>query len=311
MYYTPNLFIAGAAKSGTSSLHNYLHQHPNIFMSEDKEPHFFSHSFSSVGPDPKCQEEYLRLFSNTEQYSFRGESSTGYMVFPNVVENIQKNLKNTPKFIFLLRNPIERAYSHYWWLRGRGVESRSLREAVSADMGQKPDPKNPVKGFGGYYYYFAFGQYGTYISPFIRTFGPENILTITTTQLKKNAVETLNLCFSFLTLPRYENISIVNSNETIIYSHPKISRFFHSLGSQSIVSKVLKKTLSKQTFYQLLTLRNRVAHTIDSYQKSRSSYPPPNVEDHQWLQQLYTPDVKLLRQMTNQPFQEWAEDFPL
>ena len=93
----PNLFIPGAGKSGSSSLHNYLKLHPDIYMSELKEPHFFSHDENYFS---KTQtEKYYELFKNGKKYKYRGESSTGYMVFPHVIDRIKMD-KKKPKFIF-------------------------------------------------------------------------------------------------------------------------------------------------------------------------------------------------------------------
>ena len=74
----PNLFIVGAAKSGTTSLHNYLNQHPDVFMCTPKEPHFLINN--DIGKDRIpvgiCSEnEYLNLFLAGEEKKYRGESS--------------------------------------------------------------------------------------------------------------------------------------------------------------------------------------------------------------------------------------------
>ena len=93
----PNFFIAGAAKSATSSLNDYLRQHSEIYMSEVKEPHFF-------GWDKAYQkglDSYAFLFVDGTGFKARGESSTGYMVFPNVIERIKSTISE-PCFIFIL-----------------------------------------------------------------------------------------------------------------------------------------------------------------------------------------------------------------
>lgn len=108
----PNLFIPGAAKSGSSSLHEYLKFHPDIFMSDIKEPHYFSHKENYYNR----KSEYYGLFENTRSYKYRGESSTGYMVFPGVIDRIKNDIGDA-KFIFVLRNPIDRCFSHYHWVR--------------------------------------------------------------------------------------------------------------------------------------------------------------------------------------------------
>jgi hypothetical protein len=71
----PNLIIPGAAKSGTTSLHKMLGQHPDIFMSRSKEPHYFSRKQT-----PHGLAKYESLFDQSGDCPVRGESSTSYMV---------------------------------------------------------------------------------------------------------------------------------------------------------------------------------------------------------------------------------------
>lgn len=75
----PNLLIVGAAKSGTTSLHNYLKQHPAIFMTEHKEPHFLINSEigeSRVHKGVITLEEYKKMFETKRGYSYKGESTS-------------------------------------------------------------------------------------------------------------------------------------------------------------------------------------------------------------------------------------------
>ena len=102
----PNLFIPGAAKSGTTSLHELLDLHPNISMSCVKEPHFWTRlEFENF--TKKDIGNYLSLFDEKKNAKYRGESSTGYMVFPSFIEHLKQHYDSQPKFIFILRNPID------------------------------------------------------------------------------------------------------------------------------------------------------------------------------------------------------------
>ena len=83
----PNLLIVGAAKSGTTSLHNYLSQHPDVFMSKHKEPHFLINNEIGLSRIPKGINkinDYSNLFLNSENYQYRGESSAMYLQFPEI-----------------------------------------------------------------------------------------------------------------------------------------------------------------------------------------------------------------------------------
>ena len=115
----PNLFIPGAAKSGTSTLHEILNYHPNISMSSVKEPFFWVNQ-NFLHYTQKNWDNYLSLFKEKKNATFRGESSTGYMLFPEFLDRIKILEVENLKLIFILRNPIDRIYSHYWYLKGGG-----------------------------------------------------------------------------------------------------------------------------------------------------------------------------------------------
>lgn len=306
----PNLFIPGAAKSATSSLHEYLGRHPQIFMSRTKEPHFFSTDLNFQDNFPEKLQAYARLFEDGESCLFRGESSTGYMVFPGVVERI-KNTIPDPRFIFIFRNPIDRAYSHYWWLRGRGYETRTFSEALLADMYDVPHSENRIKGGGGYRYYFAFGMYGAYLRSFMNVFGRERVNIITTEGLKGNLAQTLNACFCFLGLESLEKINPIRTNETIVYQHAQLYGFLSTAGSQTRFRDVLKNGLPVGVYKKLINLRGAMANLVGKMMKSRKTYPPLTIEERFWLGSLYREDVNILREITGLSFDVWAKDFPV
>lgn len=107
-----NLIVQGAAKSGTSTLHSLLNQNPQICMSSEKEPHYFCRKEKyRLGP-----REHNALFKvgSEDNIKFYGESSTGYLPWPNAIEKIQRDLTN-PKIIIILRHPVERTFLHYRW----------------------------------------------------------------------------------------------------------------------------------------------------------------------------------------------------
>ena len=83
----PNLLIVGAAKSGTTSLHNYLKQHPQIYMSDHKEPHFLINS--EIGKDRIHKailklKDYKEMFKTQKHYLYKGESSVMYLAYHNI-----------------------------------------------------------------------------------------------------------------------------------------------------------------------------------------------------------------------------------
>jgi len=112
----PDFLIIGADKAGTSSLYNYLNQHPQILPCITKEPRYFSEFYDKgIKWYKSCfTHSYLEYFKkNILKKKFRtGEASANYYWHPHVAKRVHDTIPNA-KIIFLLRNPIDRAYSDY------------------------------------------------------------------------------------------------------------------------------------------------------------------------------------------------------
>jgi hypothetical protein len=106
----PNFFIVGAPKCGTTAMSEYLRTHPDICFSEPKEPSFFNTDFSSKFRTVKTQEEYLSYFQCKNKEKVVGEGSTWYLYSKEAVPNILKFNPNS-KFVVMVRNPVDMAYS--------------------------------------------------------------------------------------------------------------------------------------------------------------------------------------------------------
>ncbi|HDL01569.1 MAG TPA: sulfotransferase, partial [candidate division Zixibacteria bacterium] len=123
----PNFLIAGASKSGTTSLHSYLKQHPMIFMPVKESRFFVSEIFENLSPkDPRYEHiikytifnyyDYVKLFENVNNEHAIGEAGTLYLYYYKIaISKIKKYLGNN-KIIIILRNPTDRAFSAYMHL---------------------------------------------------------------------------------------------------------------------------------------------------------------------------------------------------
>ncbi len=181
----PNIFIIGAQKSGTTSLHYYMSQHPEIFMSEPKEPGYFRE-------EPKSQEQtdwYYSLFDGAkEHHKYVGEGSTDYAKIPQYQGVVERIAKVSPKakIIYVMRSPLKRLVSHYWHTvrpLPTGAQTKDLYQAVKSSE-----------------WYLAFSDYLRQITPFIETFGRENIHFIFFEELVSKPKEVLADLFSWLEL---------------------------------------------------------------------------------------------------------------
>ena len=176
----PNLVIIGAMKSGTTSLHYYLSQHPDIFMSQPKELDFFVAERNWA----KGLEWYEAHF--TEPTPIRGESSTFYTrchVYPGVAERMHSVIPNA-RLIYVLRDPVERIPSQYRQRMLMGKEPRSFSEALE-DLSDDNMYLNDSR------YYMQLEQY----LPF---YPKERILVLSFEELRDQRLATLKKTFQFL-----------------------------------------------------------------------------------------------------------------
>ena len=196
----PDFIVIGAARCGTSSFYEYLNQHPNILLPCQKELNFFPHKVQH-GLD-----WYLAHFPTvTDTPDFMtGEATTSYFESPIVPHLLHRTFPNT-KLILLLRNPIERALSwHYHKVRA-GRETRSLDDAIFAEL-KRLSPMNisdlrqlgyqsPNNLLGGLYVYK--------LQRWIDTFGAENLLILTSEDLYDQPAAIMAETWNFLGLPPY------------------------------------------------------------------------------------------------------------
>ena len=296
--FLPNLFIPGAAKSGTTTLHELLNLHPEISMSKVKEPVFWNNkNFEKYIEQDWLN--YKKLF--VEKSKICGESTTSYMYYNSFIENINKNYKKSPKFIFILRNPIDRYNSHFWWMKGLGLEKNKIKNVLNIESRinfEEYDyyPKN----------YFQFGLYSKWIQRFIDNFGLENIKVITLEKLISNRLNTINSCFDFLGLKKLESIPEKTSNKT---TRIKYSFLYHFIRKSSIgkmnYTKIGKIFLSNKSIDRI---KNKLKDIITNWKTEEFEYEPLQSEHRNHLKDAgYFSDVKKLKEIFDYSFNEWKD----
>ena len=131
-----DFFIVGAPKAGTTSLYHYLNEHPQIEMSSQKEPDYFSDTaIQEQGMYYRknridTEEKYYSLFNVESKNVIFGEASVSYLFYKSVAGDIKKYNANA-KIIIILRNPIDRAFSHYLMDYRLGLVSDTFDEIVN------------------------------------------------------------------------------------------------------------------------------------------------------------------------------------
>lgn len=193
-----DFIIPGAMKCGTSTLSKILSEHPQVSFSDPTEPNFFSHSKDWRSEVSK----YHGHFEKKDGVIY-GEKSTGYTKYPffnlNIWEDIYEYNKEM-KFIYLVRNPIDRVISHYMHSYQRGYTKSSLEKAIIEESE-----------------FIDFGRYYTQIKPYIDRFGIQNVLIVDFEDLMKSRVSVLKEVAFFLNIDfaGFQGYRSIHQNATI------------------------------------------------------------------------------------------------
>ncbi len=184
------LFMVGTTKGGTSSLHLWLNQHPDIALSRRKELHFFC----------SCPAPHLRAASTYEEYlthlttnvPVTGESSPCYLYYPETPQHIYQRFPSA-RILVSLRDPVERYWSHYLMndiYRPTGLDAITVLDRC-LEQGRS-DALNDL---------FGLGLYCEQLQRYMSVFGPPRMKVIFLEELESDAEATLTSVFDFLELP--------------------------------------------------------------------------------------------------------------
>lgn len=173
MVKKPNFLCIGAQKAGTSSLHVILRNHPQIYLPEVKETHFFDW-------DEKYQnglDWYLEQFyADVGNERAIGEITPNYMYDKNAPERICNHLGKAVKLIFILRNPADRAYSQYLMHKSKRSEKNSYAESVRIGVELLRTGKDYPLNTNHPFHYLNRGFYDAQINMLLKFFKKENML---------------------------------------------------------------------------------------------------------------------------------------
>jgi len=283
----PTFFIIGAPKAGTTSLHYYLDQHPQIQMSANKEPRFFAGPENGVPYAPGRIDrlvEYEQLFD--PNVGARGEASTDYATYPRregVPERI-KALVPEARFLYLVRDPIPRTISHYQMRVAFLGERRSLQEALS----DFSDPSSP---------YIWPSLYASQLERYLRHFPGERILVIDQAELLAERRSTLRKIFAFLSV----DDTVVSSRFDEVLSRSREWRAY----SPSYV-RIVEHALAPTLRWIPRGIRRSLRRSAE-----RVLWPPletPTLDDgmHARLSELYAGEAERLRGLTGKAFPTWT-----
>jgi hypothetical protein len=201
----PDFLVIGAARSGTSALHRWLGGHPQLFTTAIKEPHFFAFAggerpaFQGPGDAETINrvavtepDRYRALFAKARTGQRAGESSTSYLYYGQTLGNIQRWL-GAVDVVAVLRDPVERAYSAYLYMRAQGREPIADFAAALA-----LDEERIAAGWQHIWHYRHLGYYYRQLSPFFEELGQQRVHVVVYDDLRARPRQTLAGILAFL-----------------------------------------------------------------------------------------------------------------
>lgn len=210
-----SFIIAGGQKGGTTALYKFLNQHPDLSMSVIKETNFFStEEFWNSGAN---YQKYIAFFRAGIKPKIYGEASPSYMLYHDVVAQRIYNYNPDMKLIFIMKNPIERAYSQYKMHVKKFNLNLPFDECIKIAL-EQPEEDIVLHKKSGFStktikLYLKFGHYSDQIKSFQRYFKPQQILFLLTEDLMDNHNETVEKVFEFIgAQPIHINSEIVHSS---------------------------------------------------------------------------------------------------
>ncbi|MCC6544793.1 MAG: sulfotransferase domain-containing protein [Nitrospirae bacterium] len=286
----PNVIIIGVQKGGTTSLFDYMSQHPQVYAPPAmKEFPFF------------CREDYfcrgLKWFSGffedwkNEKVILHGYVNYIYHYEPSAKRIFEYNKDS--KLILILRNPAERAYSAYWQARKMGIESiESFEEAIEAEKARLHGDFIERSGLT----YIDHGFYSKQLSHFYKYFDEKDILFILFDELVKDPKAALRQVFAFIGVdPVIDDISLAVQNPA-------------GLPRNKAVQSLLATTLPLPAFLKdMMPLDKRIM--IKSFLKrlniKDTSYPPLGEVVSRHLLNVYREDILALQDMIQKDLSRW------
>ena len=289
----PTFLILGPAKCGTTALASFIASHPDVFITNPKEPHFFDGNYE-IGIDGYLEKYY----SGWSKEIAAGEATPSYLSTPYVADRIKQNFPHI-KLIVILRNPIERAYSSWWMRHARGMEPLSFESAINNELSQstisEEDVQRNVQNVRAgkrihIRNYLDTGHYADHLERYFNKFPMHNIKVLFSSQLRKDHEQTIRDIWNFIEVDASQPIPDPHAvNEALGIKALPILKSIKALG--------------------LMPARHIIPRGIKSHIKNLLSNmgerPEMNKETKQLLVEYFTPHIKKLETLIDEDLSDW------
>lgn len=271
----PTFIVIGAAKAGTTSLSSYLRSHPDVFMSYNKEPHYFTREWE------RGLAWYESLFEDGARASAVGEASTSYTMWPQHSEAPERIARLLPdvKLIYVVRNPVDRVRSQYAHNLDRALETRSISAAI------RQDPS-----------YLDTTRYDQQISRFAEHFRPSRLLVVISERLRTDRQAALAEILEFIG---------VDSGVELTDTERELNRMADKRLASPSVNRV-RRAVRALGLNRLLTRSTRRRLRVALSQEMPGDAVALTPEDEAWILSELDDDLARLRTRLGSQMDIWG-----
>jgi hypothetical protein len=298
MMKTPDFFIVGAPKCGTTAMNFYLQQHPDIFMSK-KEIHFFGRDLDFRDLRRVTRAEYLAFFSSARREKRVGEAAVWYLCSERAAAEI-KEFCPSARIIIMLRNPVDVMYALYCQRLYNGNEDiNDFEAALAVEQDRKRGmslPRHPSNLMGCFYRNCV--QFTKQVRRYLDIFGRENVHVIIFDDLQNDAARVYKHCCEFLDVDSHfqPSFPIINARQRVrskairdLLHHPPPA--FHPF------ARALMLRPNRQGGYKGWLKRLNTAHTV---------IPEMKRELRRRLHEEFLPEVEQLSSLLGRNLSSWC-----
>ncbi|MGA2499243.1 MAG: sulfotransferase [Tepidisphaeraceae bacterium] len=289
----PNTFIVGAPKCGTSSLHDYLDQHPDVYMSRSiKEPNYFSPELKvNEYRRPRTLEAYLDLFSAAGSAKRVGESSVWYLLSDQAAKNIRV-FDPAARIIIMLRSPVDAAYSlHGQFIWACNEDILDFEQALAAEDERRQGKRIPdtCTSPSGLIYTDVF-SFHPQVKRYFDTFPREQVKVIIFEDFVKDTPRVYRETLEFLGLPNFAaKLEVVNAAKPVALG---VNRFFGQRPAlRSIVHRFVPAAVQRKIVDALPYFTKTLKREAKISPELRSKLAPRFREDIEKLSELLGRDL--------------------
>jgi len=285
----PNFLCVGATKTGTSSMHQILKQHQEIYLPSQKESFFFERNYN------KGIEWYLKLFDNVANEKAIGEICPTYLYLPECPARIFKELDKEIKLIFIFRNPADKMFSNYKMNKSLFNEKNTFKQAIELD---KIRIKEKII-YHETFHYIKKGYYDKQVKRYLEFFDKKNMLfLIYETDIKQNPKQTYNKIQDFLGVSKIELFTDVNKIPGQKNKSKKIDKL---LNTANPINQFAKKLLPNKQF------RMKIKETISKFNKNKIIIDNSELEEQKamLINDIYKESILNLEKIINKDLSHW------